>query len=127
GLPLRIFSDHGPAPTIHFGTEGWIRRWFELLRATGLNHARLGGACASQLVRDLADEVGLLLTLETALNGEADTLASETPEFWVHATDHVRRLVQQDRNHPSIVFWSVGHNVLRDLTTPSPAFRELPR
>lgn len=127
GEPLRIASDHGPAPALHFGTEGWIRRWFELLRATGLNHARLAGACASQLVRDLADEEGLLLTVETALNGETDALATDSPEFWVHAADHVRRLVQQDRNHPSVILWSVAHNVLHDLIHPSIAFRELPR
>lgn len=127
GSPLRLFSDHGPAPAVHHGTDGWIRRWFELLRATGLNHARLGGACAARLVRDVADEVGMLLTIESALDGAATPLAIESPDFWVHGADHVRRLVQQDRNHPSVVLWSVSHNILSDLTTPSPAFRELPR
>ncbi len=127
GRPLRIFSDHGPAPALHFGVEGWVRRWFELLRSTGLNHARLPCACATRRARELADEEGMLLTLETALNGEADRLASDAPEFWVHAADHVRRLVLQNRNHPSVILWSIGHRVLDDLTTPSPAFRELPR
>jgi hypothetical protein len=125
--PLRLFSDNGPVPALHHGTEAWIRRWFELLRSTGLNHARLGGASASQLVRDVADEEGMLLTMESALDGSATPLATDTADFWVHGADHLRRLVLHDRNHPSIVVWSVSHNILGDLMNPSPAFRELPR
>ncbi len=127
GRPLRLFSDHGPTPKLHHGTEAWIRHWFALLRSLGLTHAKVAGACGGSLLRRMADEHGILLTVETALDGEADHLATHTPEFWVHAADHVRHIILRDRNHPSVILWSVGHRLLTDLTTPSPAFRELPR
>jgi len=127
GRPLRLFSCAAPEARLHQGTEQWIKRWLAHLRISNINHAHLTGGWGTRLLRDLADEEGLLLTLEGAINGAAEPLASHTTEFWTHSANHLRRLVLAERNRPSVIIWSPGNRLIDNLNLPSPAFRELPR
>ena len=58
---------------------------------------------------DLADEMGLMVLDETGLFGSSIRLNFEDPELWQRSADHLRDLIRRDRNHPSVIGWSVGN------------------
>ncbi|WP_236621591.1 beta-galactosidase GalA [Asticcacaulis benevestitus] len=69
-----------------------IRRLKEL----GCNAVRCTHNAPSSIVLDLCDRYGLLVMDE-------NRLFNPSPEY----IDHVRWMVRRDRNHPSIILWSV--------------------
>lgn len=107
GYPLHLFSDWGHKLTPYCFTESWLRQWFGMIRDAHMNHSRLHTHPHPQLVMDLADEEGILITGETGLHGSGGALAADSPELWDAARDHIRRFVKRDKNHPSVVLWSV--------------------
>lgn len=107
GYPLHLFSDWGHKLTPYCFTEAWVRQWFGMIRDANMNHSRLHTHPHPRLILDLADEEGILITGETGLFGSGGGLAADSPEFWDAARDHIRRFVKRDKNHPSIVLWSV--------------------
>jgi len=63
---------------------------------------------------DLADEVGMYLVDEAFVesNGTSfhpDTTLAGRPEWGAAHIDRIRRMVERDRNHPSILLWSLGN------------------
>ncbi len=58
---------------------------------------------------DAADEKGLLIIQESALRGQYGDYANAA--FWENMSDHLRRMVKRDRNHPCIVFWNAENEV----------------
>jgi beta-galactosidase len=59
---------------------------------------------------DLCDELGLAVVAETNLetHGLAATL-SDDPEWAEAYLERARRMVLRDKNHPAILFWSLGN------------------
>ncbi|NLF22746.1 MAG: DUF4981 domain-containing protein [Lentisphaerae bacterium] len=62
---------------------------------------------------DLCDQYGIYLIdecdLETHGFGYGDTNICNNPAYEAACVDRMRRLIQRDRNHPSIVMWSLGN------------------
>jgi len=111
GYPLHLFSDWGHKWTPYYYTEGWIRQWFGMIRDANMNHSRLHTHPHPRIYLDLADEEGILITGETGLHGSGGAQAASSPAYWEAAHDHVRRFVRRDKNHPSIVLWSVENEM----------------
>ncbi len=109
--PIHLFSDWGHKSTPYYYTEGWIRQWFGMLRDGNMNHSRLHTHPHPQIYMDMADEAGILLTGETGLHGSGGAQAAASPEYWTAARDHVRRFVRRDKNHPSVILWSVENEM----------------
>ncbi|MFZ2657265.1 MAG: glycoside hydrolase family 2 TIM barrel-domain containing protein [Victivallales bacterium] len=107
GHPLHLFSDWGHKLTPYCFTENWIRQWFGMIRDANMNHSRLHTHPHPQLIMDLADEEGILITGETGIHGSGGALAADSPEFWDAAREHIRRFVRRDKNHPCVILWSV--------------------
>ncbi len=131
GYPLHLFSDWGHKLTPYCFTESWIRQWFGMIRDCNMNHSRLHTHPHPQLILDLADEMGILITGETGLHGSGAALAADSPAFWDAARDHVRRFVKRDKNHPCVILWSVGNEMrwnphsTRQLEENLPELRKL--
>ena len=131
GHPMHLFSDWGHKLTPYCFTENWIRQWFGMIRDANMNHSRLHTHPHPQLILDLADEAGILITGETGLHGSGGALAADSPEFWDAARDHVRRFVQRDKNHPCVILWSVENearwnaHTTRQLEETLPQLRKL--
>jgi beta-galactosidase len=111
GYPLHLFSDWGHKLTPYCFTENWIRQWFGMIRDANMNHSRLHTHPHPQLILDLADEEGILITGEAGLHGSGGALAADSPEFWDAARDHIRRFVRRDKNHPCVILWSVENEM----------------
>ncbi|MEV0845605.1 glycoside hydrolase family 2 TIM barrel-domain containing protein [Streptomyces sp. NPDC049954] len=60
---------------------------------------------------ELCDEYGLYVVGETNLetHGVRDTVPASLPEWTDACVDRIRSMVERDKNHPSIVVWSLGN------------------
>lgn len=80
---------------------------FAILREMGSTGARLVHFQHPQAAYDEADRLGLVVSTEIGLNGEA----ADTPEFRGNAAEQLRELIAQNYNHPSVVMWGLGNEV----------------
>ena len=95
------------------------RRQLELLKAGGTNALRTGHTMPAIAVMELADEMGLLVMDEsfdcwTACKNQYD-YARFFPEWY---KKDVSNWVRRDRNHPSLLMWSIGNEVYDTHTGP---------
>jgi len=90
------------------------RRDIEDLKALGANFVRLAHYTQSQDVYDACDELGLMVWTEIpAWQTSAGSLGSEA--VWASAAEpQLRGMVEQNRNHPSVVVWSVANEIPSD-------------
>lgn len=70
----------------------------EKLKEIGMNAYRASHAPASPVLLDLADHMGILVIQENRLMG--------TNDLHLKALEH---MIKRDRNHPSIIMWSLGN------------------
>lgn len=111
GIPRRLRGDAWHWMGIPYQSPAYARCWYEQMRSMGLDTVRLHAQVYPEFYLDLADEVGILVIDETSLWGSGkDT--SYTPVLWQRMREHLSRLVRRDRNHPSVVLWSLANEVL---------------
>lgn len=76
------------------------------------NVLRLHANPYPEVFLDVADEMGMLIIDESALWCLSNQYDLSSDEFWVNAQNHIKTLVTRDRNHPSLVIWSVENEIL---------------
>lgn len=89
-----------------------LRRRFNLLRETGVNAIRTAHNMPAKEFMELADEMGMLIVSEAFDMWERSKTPYDYARFfpeWAH-TD-VKSWVKRDRNHPSLVMWSIGNEI----------------
>ncbi len=112
GVNVHEHSEH----TGHYVTEELMRKDFELFRKYNVNTARTSHYPQSELFYKLADEYGIYVIDEANIesHGMRYNLAKggtlgNNPLF---LEDHMNRtigMVERDKNHPSVVTWSLGN------------------
>jgi beta-galactosidase len=85
--------------------EELIRKELTLMKEMGVNFIRLGHYQQSRIVLDLCDELGILVWEEIpwcrgGLGGA---------RFKQQARDMLRNMIDQHRNHPSVILWGLGN------------------
>lgn len=58
---------------------------------------------------DLCDEYGIYLCDEANVECHGDQSLSSDPEWEAAYVDRVQRMVERDKNHPSVIIWSMGN------------------
>ncbi len=64
---------------------------------------------------DLCDKYGLYVMDEANIeahhygNGKSDNLLTNSSEWTTAYLDRVERMIERDKNHPSVIFWSMGN------------------
>ena len=95
--------------------EDWARRDLALAKAHNVNAIRSSHYPPHPRLLELADEIGLWVMeecdLEThgfELHGWAGNPTAD-PAWRGACLDRARRMVERDKNHPCILFWSLGN------------------
>ena len=87
-------------------TDAFLRPYYAQLREQGFVGTRIHGGAFQRFCR-VADEMGWLLTPESAVNEPRGHAVTDA--FWPAAEDHLCRMVKLLRNHPSVAYWSVSN------------------
>ncbi len=89
-----------------------LKRQFEKLIKMGVNSIRTSHNMPAREVCELADEMGILLNSEAfdmwELPKTTYDYGNYFPEWW---EKDVTSWIRRDRNHPSIIIWSIGNEI----------------
>jgi beta-galactosidase len=122
GVPLKlkggcIHHDHGP-----LGAASYDRaeeRKVELLKSAGFNALRSAHNPPAPALLDACDRLGMLVIDETfdcwRRGKTPNDYHLNFEEWWERDT---AALVKRDRNHPSVIMWSIGNEILESLGAP---------
>lgn len=89
-----------------------LRRRFLILKEMGVNAIRTAHNMPAPELMELADELGLLVLSEAFDMWERSKNPYDYARFfkkWAHAD--VKSWVMRDRNHPSLLMWSIGNEI----------------
>jgi beta-glucuronidase len=135
------FGKHEDVPVIGKGhNDAYLVHDFELLKWIGANSFRTSHYPYAEDVLDYADRQGIVIIDETAAVGlnmglgggifgaqGYQTFSSETANDGtreVHA-QAIRELIARDKNHPSVVLWSIANEPESDTEGAERYFRPL--
>jgi beta-galactosidase len=111
-----VHHDNGP-----LGSKAYDRaeeRKVELLKASGYNAIRSSHNPPSSAFLDACDRLGMLVIDEAF---DMWRIANNPNDYHLYFDDWWQRdiesMVLRDRNHPSVIIWSIG-NEIRDMETP---------
>ncbi|HZK34773.1 MAG TPA: glycoside hydrolase family 2 TIM barrel-domain containing protein [Bacillota bacterium] len=89
-----------------------LRRQFELLMEMGVNSIRTAHNMPAVEVMELADELGILIVTEAFDMWERSKTEYDYGRFFNEWYERdVASWVRRDRNHPSIIMWSIGNEI----------------
>ena len=96
--------------------EAWAREDLALMKSMGINAIRTSHYPPHPRLLDLADEIGLWVMLEGDIethgfegSGEWIDNPSDDPRWADAYLDRTMRAFERDKNHPSIMSWSLGN------------------
>jgi beta-galactosidase len=105
-------------------------RQLELLKEMGANALRTSHNPPAPELLDLCDRMGILVMDEAFDCWKLPKKPNQYSKYWDdwHETD-LRAMVRRDRNHPSIICWSIGNEVLelKDAIKGPPIAQHLSR
>ncbi|WP_248928634.1 glycoside hydrolase family 2 TIM barrel-domain containing protein [Paenibacillus hamazuiensis] len=89
-----------------------LRRRFVILKEMGVNAIRTAHNMPAPELMDLADEMGLLVVSEAFDMWERPKTPYDYARFFKEwALIDVKSWVMRDRNHPSLIMWSIGNEI----------------
>jgi len=127
-----LHHDHGPLGAA-FYTRAMARQ-LEIMKDMGVNAIRTSHNPPSPELLDLCDRMGFVVWDEAFDKWDATADRSRDVPLEDYACRQIRCLAMRDRNHPSVVVWSIGNEIGedgRDGVTPervrilSDAFRQV--
>ena len=116
GVPVLLKGvnrhEHDPL-TGHVISETSMRRDIELMKRSNINAVRTCHYPDDPRWYELCDEYGLYLVDEANIEshgmGYGPASLAKDPAWGPAHLDRVRRMVERDKNHPSIIVWSLGN------------------
>jgi beta-galactosidase len=106
---VNLHHDHGPLGAAF--NKRAMERQLEIMKEMGCNAIRNSHNVAAPELLELCDKMGLIVFNEAF--DKYDDKADITPEtdFYEFGERNIRNFVKRDRNHPSVVIWSVGNEM----------------
>ncbi|MBW2546989.1 MAG: DUF4981 domain-containing protein, partial [Deltaproteobacteria bacterium] len=117
GKPILIRGvnrhEHNP-DTGHYVPEEQMVADMRLLKQHGFNAVRPGHYPLSPRWYEIADEYGMYLVDEANIESHGlwqllDLNLGRLPEWEPMHQERVERMVERDKNHPSVIIWSMGN------------------
>lgn len=125
GVPLKmkggcVHHDHGPLGAASFDRAE--ERKVEMLKSAGYNALRTSHNPPSPALLDACDRLGMLVICETF---DAWTSPKVANDYHLYFEDWWQRdtaaMILRDRNHPSVVMWSIGNEIFEAFGDPQGA------
>jgi hypothetical protein len=109
---VNLHHDLGPLGAA-FNTSA-ARRQLEIMQSMGVNALRTAHNPAAAEVLQLCDEMGIVVFNEAFDKWEetAGRRAVDDPPLEPFGRRHLEALMLRDRNHPSVIIWSIGNELL---------------
>ncbi|MCX7002246.1 MAG: hypothetical protein NTV22_03110, partial [bacterium] len=112
GIPWHFWNwvDVGPRGA---NEAEWLARYeaqYDRFHRISDDHSRIFGPRAVALEK--LDRLGIPGRLSTCIDGMFITHNLENPRTWSNFERHIRQVVTAWRNHPSIMMWSVGNELM---------------
>jgi len=99
--------------------DSWKRR-FLILKELGVNAIRFAHNPHAPEVLDLCDRMGFLVIDEMYDKWEEDWRGNKSEKKFTETWEtDLTNFIRRDRNHPSVVLWSVGNETVEQLNNPS--------
>ena len=92
-------------------TPEYARNWYRMCFDAGINFVRLHAMPYPSLFLEVADEMGMLIIDESAIYGSGKRMQADNEEFIANCHTHLQNLVLRDRNHPSVIIWSMQNEM----------------
>ena len=107
---VNLHHDHGPLGAAFYRRA--MERQLEIMRDMGVNAVRTSHNPPAPELLDLCDRMGFVVWDEAfdKWDDKADRVQGEPP-LEPYGEKQIRNLVLRDRNHPSIVVWSIGNEI----------------
>ncbi|MBN2315106.1 MAG: DUF4982 domain-containing protein [Sedimentisphaerales bacterium] len=107
---VNLHHDHGPLGAAFYTRA--MERQLEIMREMGVNAIRTSHNPPAPELLDLCDQMGFVVWDEAfdKWDDKADRVRGEPP-LEQYGEKQIRNLVMRDRNHPSIVAWSIGNEI----------------
>ncbi|WP_240464847.1 glycoside hydrolase family 2 TIM barrel-domain containing protein [Paraferrimonas sp. SM1919] len=108
-----LHHDNGPLGAV--ANRRAIERKLEIMKSMGVNAIRTAHNPPSPLLAELADEMGILLQVESfdVWKTQKQMVHNSYNKYfddW-HEVD-LRDTIKQFRNHPSVIMWSTGNEIM---------------
>ena len=105
-----LHHDHGPLGAAV--NKRAIERKLELLQDMGCNAIRTSHNPPSSQLLDLCDKIGFLVIDEAFDEWETGKMKNGYHQYFDQwAEKDLRNMIKRDRNHPSIIMWSIGNEI----------------
>ena len=90
-----------------------LRRQLRIMREMGVNSIRMSHNPPSPELLDLCDEMGFLVMDEFFDEWYTAKISNGYAQYYKkHAETDAKDIIRRDRNHPSVIFWSLGNEML---------------
>lgn len=121
----RVFIKGWNWAPIHqlYGRErpGRYERWLRLARNAHCNLLRVwgGGLLEKECFYDLCDRLGIMVWQEFIQSSSGiDNRPSTDPHYLAYIKDQAEKMIPRRRNHPSLVLWCGGNELMHDDWRP---------
>lgn len=107
---VNLHHDHGPLGA------AWHRRamerQLEIMRGMGVNAIRTSHNPPAPELLDMADQMGFLVLDEAFDKWDATADKPANVDLGVYGERQIANFVHRDRNHPSVMMWSIGNEIV---------------
>lgn len=98
----------------YYVDEATMLEDIRLMKAANINAVRTSHYPQPPRFYELADQHGLYIIDETnqethLFRNKKGLSPAQIPEWRAHFLNRIERMVERDKNHPSIIFWSLGN------------------
>ncbi|ESQ79232.1 glycoside hydrolase family 2 TIM barrel-domain containing protein [Asticcacaulis sp. YBE204] len=115
GQPIELKGGNIHHDNYMLGAAGWPdadKRKVALMKSAGYNAIRNAHNPASQATLDAADELGVLIVNEAFdMWGKSKKSKDYARFFAADWQQDIDSMVLSGRNHPSVIFWSIGNEI----------------
>ncbi|MDP4223904.1 MAG: glycoside hydrolase family 2 TIM barrel-domain containing protein, partial [Bacteroidota bacterium] len=117
GVPIRIkgtnMHEHNDV-TGHVIDEATILKDIRVMKSNNINAVRTSHYPQQELWYDMCDKYGVYLVDEADIEShgigyDKDVTLADKPEWAAAHLDRMKRMVERDKNHPSVIIWSLGN------------------